>query len=137
MTSPRDDRLYPTASKPRGSPPGGDPQTSGFFQAGQGGRTVLPPLSSAFPTSRSPGLFFYMVFIQCAQLVGSCLQGPQTTLINTRSRVHLLQSRNTSSPLSINGPNPQHVRPSFPLSLTPPHPESSSHSASTTLFVLL
>src|SRR5271170_6334772 len=29
------------------------------FQTGQGGRTVLPPLSSAFPTSRFPGLSFF------------------------------------------------------------------------------
>ncbi|KAI9572152.1 hypothetical protein HD554DRAFT_2212834 [Boletus coccyginus] len=55
MTSPRDDRMYGAVAKTRGSPPGGDPQSSGFFQTGQGGRTVLPPLSSAFPTSRSPG----------------------------------------------------------------------------------
>lgn len=41
--------------KTRRSPPGGVSQSSGFFQQGQGGRTVLPPLSSAFPTSsRSP-----------------------------------------------------------------------------------
>ncbi|KAH7888556.1 hypothetical protein F5I97DRAFT_1935060 [Phlebopus sp. FC_14] len=55
MTSPRDDRVYGTVGKSRRSPPGGDSQSSGFFQTGQGGRTVLPPLSSAFPTSRSPG----------------------------------------------------------------------------------
>ncbi|KAG8213711.1 hypothetical protein J3R82DRAFT_10411 [Butyriboletus roseoflavus] len=55
MTSPRDDRMYGPIAKTRRSPPGGDSQSSGFFQTGQGGRTVLPPLSSAFPTSRSPG----------------------------------------------------------------------------------
>ncbi|KAF9222560.1 homeobox-domain-containing protein [Gyrodon lividus] len=56
MTSQRDDRVYGTVGKARRSPPGGDSQSSGFFQTGQGGRTVLPPLSSAFPTSsRSPG----------------------------------------------------------------------------------
>ncbi|KAF9244945.1 hypothetical protein BU15DRAFT_41653 [Melanogaster broomeanus] len=56
MTSQRDDRVYGAAGKPHRSPPGGDSQSSGFFQTGQGGRTVLPPLSSAFPTpSRSPG----------------------------------------------------------------------------------
>ncbi|KIJ67936.1 hypothetical protein HYDPIDRAFT_25392 [Hydnomerulius pinastri MD-312] len=55
MTSPRDDRMYGTVGKARRSPPVLDSQ-SGFFQTGQGGRTVLPPLSSAFPTSsRSPG----------------------------------------------------------------------------------
>ncbi|KAG1737672.1 hypothetical protein EDB19DRAFT_1829451 [Suillus lakei] len=53
MTNPRDDRLFSTLSKARKSPPGGDSQNSGFFQTGQGGRTVLPPLSSAFPTSPS------------------------------------------------------------------------------------
>ncbi|KIK99054.1 hypothetical protein PAXRUDRAFT_823153 [Paxillus rubicundulus Ve08.2h10] len=56
MTSQRDDRMYGNVGKTRRSPPGGDSQSSGFFQTGQGGRTVLPPLSSAFPTSsRSPG----------------------------------------------------------------------------------
>lgn len=63
--------MYAPASKTRRSPPGGDSQNSGFFQTGQGGRTVLPPLSSAFPTSRSPGLFLYIVFIQYAQPLGS------------------------------------------------------------------
>ncbi|KAG1734711.1 uncharacterized protein EDB91DRAFT_583911 [Suillus paluster] len=53
MTNPRDDRLFSSLSKARKSPPGGDSQNSGFFQTGQGGRTVLPPLSSAFPTSPS------------------------------------------------------------------------------------
>ncbi|KAG2078888.1 homeobox-domain-containing protein [Suillus decipiens] len=54
MTNPRDDRLFSNLSKARKSPPGGDSQNnSGFFQTGQGGRTVLPPLSSAFPTSPS------------------------------------------------------------------------------------
>jgi len=47
--------MYGAVAKTRRSPPGGDSQSSGFFQTGQGGRTVLPPLSSAFPTSRSPG----------------------------------------------------------------------------------
>ncbi|KAI6121463.1 hypothetical protein F5141DRAFT_998507 [Pisolithus sp. B1] len=60
MTTPRNDRMYESAGKTRRSPPGGDSQSSGFFQAGQGGRTVLPPLSSAFPTSsRSPGPSHY------------------------------------------------------------------------------
>ncbi|KAF9051115.1 homeobox-domain-containing protein [Hymenopellis radicata] len=36
----------------RSKSPSVDSQT-GFFQTGQGGRTVLPPLSSAFPTSHS------------------------------------------------------------------------------------
>ena len=35
--------------------PSGDPQSSFFL--GQGGRTVLPPITSAFPTSHFPGLF--------------------------------------------------------------------------------
>ncbi|THU95396.1 homeobox-domain-containing protein [Dendrothele bispora CBS 962.96] len=55
MASSRDDRYYPaTSSRPSKSSPQGDPQCSGFFQTGQGGRTVLPPLSSAFPTSCLP-----------------------------------------------------------------------------------
>ncbi|GLB37642.1 putative homeodomain containing protein [Lyophyllum shimeji] len=47
------DRYFPTYSKSRRSSP--DHSQGGFFQTGQGGRTVLPPLSSAFPTSRFPG----------------------------------------------------------------------------------
>ncbi|KAF8894074.1 hypothetical protein BD779DRAFT_974736 [Infundibulicybe gibba] len=54
MSSSRDDRYYTGLGKPRRSPPAGDPQSGVFFQTGQGGRTVLPPLSSAFPTSRFP-----------------------------------------------------------------------------------
>jgi hypothetical protein len=61
MSSPRDDRYYGSLGKSRRSTPAGDTQGV-FFQTGQGGRTVLPPLSSAFPTSRFPGLFFYVVF---------------------------------------------------------------------------
>ncbi|KAF5380440.1 hypothetical protein D9615_004609 [Tricholomella constricta] len=46
------DRYFGTSySKSRRSSP--DSQ-GGFFQTGQGGRTVLPPISSAFPTSRFP-----------------------------------------------------------------------------------
>ncbi|EGN99829.1 hypothetical protein SERLA73DRAFT_72615 [Serpula lacrymans var. lacrymans S7.3] len=52
MTNPRDDRFYGSLGKSRKSPPGGDVQSSVF--QGQGGRYVLPPLDSAFPTSRSP-----------------------------------------------------------------------------------
>ncbi|KAK7035457.1 hypothetical protein VNI00_011750 [Paramarasmius palmivorus] len=56
MSNPRDDHYYhPPVSKSNKTPPLGDSQSSGFFQTGQGGRTVLPPLSSAFPTSHFPG----------------------------------------------------------------------------------
>jgi hypothetical protein len=71
MSSPREDRYYGSQTKSRmsRSPPGGDPQNSGVFQTGQGGRTVLPPISSAFPTSHFPGLFFSIVSkVQCAQI---------------------------------------------------------------------
>ncbi|PFH53785.1 hypothetical protein AMATHDRAFT_73208 [Amanita thiersii Skay4041] len=52
-TSSRDNRMFAASiGKTRRSPPG-DAQGSVFF-TGQGGRTVLPPLSSAFPTSRFP-----------------------------------------------------------------------------------
>ncbi|KAK2464278.1 hypothetical protein APHAL10511_003735 [Amanita phalloides] len=51
-TSSRENRVIAGIAKPRRSPPG-DVQGSVFF-TGQGGRTVLPPLSSAFPTSRFP-----------------------------------------------------------------------------------
>ncbi|KAK0455021.1 hypothetical protein EV421DRAFT_1896910 [Armillaria borealis] len=50
MSNPKEDRYYGRSR----SPPVGDSQGGGFFQTGQGGRTVLPPLSSAFPTSRFP-----------------------------------------------------------------------------------
>ncbi|KAF4567591.1 hypothetical protein EYR40_006592 [Pleurotus pulmonarius] len=53
MAHPRDERFYSSVGKQRRTPPVGD--TGGFFATGQGGRTVLPPLSSAFPTtSRFP-----------------------------------------------------------------------------------
>ncbi|KAF8639571.1 hypothetical protein AX17_001473 [Amanita inopinata Kibby_2008] len=51
-TSSRENRILASIGKTRRSPPG-DAQGSVFF-TGQGGRTVLPPLSSAFPTSRFP-----------------------------------------------------------------------------------
>ncbi|KAI6032903.1 hypothetical protein F5J12DRAFT_797234 [Pisolithus orientalis] len=35
MTTPRNDRMYESAGKTRRSPPGGDSQSSGFFQTGQ------------------------------------------------------------------------------------------------------
>ncbi|KAJ7496023.1 hypothetical protein B0H11DRAFT_881149 [Mycena galericulata] len=46
----RDDRYYNTH---RARTPAAD-QSGVFFQTGQGGRTLLPPLSSAFPTSHFP-----------------------------------------------------------------------------------
>ncbi|KAF9010491.1 hypothetical protein BDQ17DRAFT_1346313 [Cyathus striatus] len=53
MSSSNKDRYYTgNVAKSRRSSPG-DTQGSVFFQ-GQGGRTVLPPISSAFPTSRFP-----------------------------------------------------------------------------------
>jgi hypothetical protein len=45
------------------------PPISSLFPTEQGGRTVLPPLSSAFPTSRFPGLFFYVVFLEFNALI--------------------------------------------------------------------
>jgi homeobox protein YOX1/YHP1 len=66
----RDDHYYASVAKSRRSSPG-DAQGGMYFQTGhsvfqtgQGGRTVLPPLSSAFPTSRFPGLFFYVVLLK-------------------------------------------------------------------------
>ncbi|KAF8160837.1 hypothetical protein B0H34DRAFT_354316 [Crassisporium funariophilum] len=55
MTSPNKDRYYASVAKSRRSSPG-EPQGSHgiFFQTGQGGRTVLPPLSDSHPTSRFP-----------------------------------------------------------------------------------
>ncbi|KAJ7497546.1 hypothetical protein FB451DRAFT_236477 [Mycena latifolia] len=46
----RDDRYYNTH---RARSPTAD-QSGGFFQTGQGGRTLLPPISSAFPISHFP-----------------------------------------------------------------------------------
>ncbi|KAJ3896731.1 hypothetical protein GG344DRAFT_71693 [Lentinula edodes] len=53
MSNSREDRYYASLGKTGKSPPLGD-QAQGFFQTGQGGRTVLPPLSSAFPSSHLP-----------------------------------------------------------------------------------
>ncbi|KAK7005675.1 homeobox domain-containing protein [Favolaschia claudopus] len=47
----RDDRYYNTH---RARTPAPD-QSGVFFQTGQGGRTLLPPISSAFPISHFPG----------------------------------------------------------------------------------
>ncbi|KAJ7283001.1 hypothetical protein C8J57DRAFT_1297255 [Mycena rebaudengoi] len=52
----RDDRYYNTH---RARTPSAD-QSGVFFQTGQGGRTLLPPISTGFPISRFPGLFFYI-----------------------------------------------------------------------------
>ena len=56
MTSSSKERYFGNVTKSRRSSPG-ESQNSVFFQ-GQGGRTVLPPLSDSFPTLRFPGLFF-------------------------------------------------------------------------------
>ncbi|KDR75242.1 hypothetical protein GALMADRAFT_540101 [Galerina marginata CBS 339.88] len=55
MTSSNKDRYYTTVGKSRRSSPGDSQNSHGvFFQTGQGGRTVLPPLADSFPTSRFP-----------------------------------------------------------------------------------
>ncbi|KAJ3724830.1 hypothetical protein FB446DRAFT_840622 [Lentinula raphanica] len=52
MSTSREDRYYASLSKTgKSSSLSGD---QGFFQTGQGGRTVLPPISSAFPSSHPP-----------------------------------------------------------------------------------
>ncbi|KAL0956358.1 hypothetical protein HGRIS_002508 [Hohenbuehelia grisea] len=61
MSSSRDDRYY-AVGKPRRTPPVGD--SNAFFPTGQGGRTVLPPLSSAFPTSHFPATSGYHQYAQ-------------------------------------------------------------------------
>ncbi|KAJ4483192.1 hypothetical protein J3R30DRAFT_3668554 [Lentinula aciculospora] len=53
MSNSREDRYYASIGKAGKSPSLGD-QAPGFFQTGQGGRTVLPPISSAFPSSHPP-----------------------------------------------------------------------------------
>ena len=58
MSTPRDERYYNSLGKSRRGTPVAESQGSLFFQ-GQGGRTVLPPISSAFPNSLFPGLFFF------------------------------------------------------------------------------
>ena len=51
MTSSNRGCFYPTVGKSRRSSPGDSHTNHGvFFQTGQGGRTVLPPLSDSFPT---------------------------------------------------------------------------------------
>jgi len=59
MTSSSKDRYFGNVAKSRRSSPGESQSSHNvFFQTGQGGRTVLPPLSDSFPTLRFPGLFF-------------------------------------------------------------------------------
>lgn len=59
MSSSNKERFCTVGKSRRSSP--GDSHSSahhgGFFQAGQGGRPVLPPLSDSFPTSRFSGRF--------------------------------------------------------------------------------
>lgn len=56
MSASSKDQYYTgNVGKSRRGSPG---ETSSVFFQGQGGRTVLPPISSAFPTSRFPGLLF-------------------------------------------------------------------------------
>jgi len=88
MSSAGHDRYYASLSKSRRSSPG-ESQGSVFFQTGQGGRTVLPPLSSAFPTSRFPGLLFHVVSKATLNLLAShCVQCPRI-LISTHNLVPL------------------------------------------------
>jgi hypothetical protein len=58
-SNPKDinDLHYDTPLKSRGGLPAGDTQGIGLFQMGQGGPTVLPPLSLSVPTSCFPGPF--------------------------------------------------------------------------------
>lgn len=56
MTSYNKDR-YPSVGKLRRSSPGDSHAHGAFFQTGQGGRTILPPLADSFPTSQPTGLF--------------------------------------------------------------------------------
>ncbi|KAJ3733554.1 hypothetical protein DFJ43DRAFT_1067685 [Lentinula guzmanii] len=52
MSNSREDHYYPSLGKTgKNSSLSGD---QGFFQTGQGGRTVLPPISSTFPSSHLP-----------------------------------------------------------------------------------
>jgi len=51
-----------------------DSQSTGLFQTGQGGRPVLPPVSSGFSTSGLPGLLFQTAFImRLVQFTRSCV----------------------------------------------------------------
>jgi homeobox protein YOX1/YHP1 len=74
MSSPRDDRFYAGYGKPRRNSPGADSQGGGLF-TGQGGRPVLPPISSAFPISRSSGLLplITVLIVQRTQLIHPCV----------------------------------------------------------------
>ncbi|KAF4620428.1 hypothetical protein D9613_000391 [Agrocybe pediades] len=52
-TSNNKDRYYSTVgNKSRRASPADAQNNHGFFQTGQGGRTVLPPITDSFPTSR-------------------------------------------------------------------------------------
>jgi len=58
MASSNKAHFYPTVGKSSRSSPGYSQNNHGVFPQTSGGRTLLPPLSDFFPTSRSPGLFF-------------------------------------------------------------------------------
>lgn len=77
----------------RGSPG----ETNSVFFQGQGGRTVLPPISSAFPTSRFPGLFFTSCSKHTALNVSSSLHTVPSTY-NTQ----YTQPRSSPSRLILN-----------------------------------
>jgi homeobox protein YOX1/YHP1 len=85
-----------SSAKSRRSSPG--ESQGALFQTGQGGRTVLPPISSAFPTSRFPGLFSSIVF-KATHTQCYCVQCPHT-LINLH-HVHLPQDMKSINKLSI------------------------------------
>jgi homeobox protein YOX1/YHP1 len=68
MSNSRDDRFHNSYGKARRSPPGADFQSNDLFQTRQGGRPVLPPISSAFPISHSPGLLFLITVFSCNAL---------------------------------------------------------------------
>jgi hypothetical protein len=89
MSSSGHDRYYGNLSKSRRSSPGEHQHHSSVFSTGQGGRTVLPPLLSAFPTSRFPGLLFRVVSKATLNLLASHCVQPDLLAISTHNLVRL------------------------------------------------
>lgn len=136
MSSSSKEQYYSTGSvgKSRRGSPG---ETNSVFFQGQGGRTVLPPISSAFPTSRFPGLLFTSCLeTQRTQtFLPYRTQCPRHILLNIRNPARPQADSCSINPLSMaNGPPATIVRALFMIfsphmktfiSAAPPLPEHS------------
>ena len=113
------DRYFGTSySKSRRSSP--DHSQGGFFQTGQGGRTVLPPLSSAFPTSHFPGLCLSSVSTTPRSMAVLCT-GPVSSFSSPQSytQPRSSPSRCDYNPAVYNQWIPNNPRESLSPSLSP------------------